>query len=241
MTSLRNDDSVNGREPPARGVLGGSTHGHWMQLGAGALAVGLYVWRTAGDVRWPVLAGTAALCGQAIIRAPHARRAATTSANDSHISGMERALLATVFVTMAVLPLVYLTTPLFDNLDYHLPTWAGLVGVVVSVAGLLMFGWSHRDLGQQWSASLQIGARHQLITRGIYERVRHPMYAAIWLLTIAQPLLFQNWIAGPLVIAGFGLLYVLRVPREEDMMREKFGEAYDNYCARTGRILPKLR
>jgi len=33
---------------------------------------------------------------------------------------------------------------------------------------------------------------------------------------------------------------LLRVPREEALMRQTFGDAYDEYCRRTGRLLPKL-
>ncbi|QUR68387.1 protein-S-isoprenylcysteine O-methyltransferase [Mycobacterium spongiae] len=234
------NDHASDPAPGRRAVFGGSVHGHWMQLGSVALAVGIYLWRTHGDARWPVPAGAAVLCGQALIRAPHARRAVTVAADDSYVTGTERALLAAAFVTMSALPLVYLATPLFDPLDYRMPMWVAPVGVALAAAGLWLFGWSHRDLGQQWSVTLQIGEHHQLITKGVYGRVRHPMYAALWLLAISQPLLFQNWIAGPPVIAGFGLLYVLRVPREEAMMRATFGDAYAAYCARTGRVVPRL-
>ncbi|MGC4251382.1 MAG: isoprenylcysteine carboxylmethyltransferase family protein [Sphingobium sp.] len=58
---------------------------------------------------------------------------------------------------------------------------------------------------------------------GIYARIRHPMYAAIWISTLAQPLLIHNWIAGALVVPAFTAMWFLRTPREEVMMRERFG------------------
>jgi hypothetical protein len=42
-------------------------------------------------------------------------------------------------------------------------------------------------------------------------------------------------------IAAFLPLYLVRVPREEQMMLDHSGDAYRAYCARTGRILPRLR
>jgi len=33
-------------------------------------------------------------------------------------------------------------------------------------------------------------------------------------------------------------MYVLRVPREEQMMLEQFGEAYRVYMNQTGRVIP---
>ena len=38
----------------------------------------------------------------------------------------------------------------------------------------------------------------------------------------------------------FGLMYVIRTPNEEAMMRDQFGPEYDAYCAATGRLWPKL-
>lgn len=49
-----------------------------------------------------------------------------------------------------------------------------------------------------------------------------------------------NGNAGPAGAASFLPLYALRVPREERMMLEKFGEAYRAYAKRTGRVVPRL-
>jgi protein-S-isoprenylcysteine O-methyltransferase Ste14 len=66
------------------------------------------------------------------------------------------------------------------------------------------------------------------------------MYAAIWLAVLTQPLLIHNWIAGALVVPAFAVMWFLRVPREEALMRQTFGKAYDDYCVRTGRLLPRF-
>jgi len=79
-----------------------------------------------------------------------------------------------------------------------------------------------------------------LVTHGIYRRIRHPMYLSIWLLVIAQAMILPNYIAGFSGVVPFALLYFLRVPKEERMMREEFGKAYDEYLLVTGRILPKF-
>jgi protein-S-isoprenylcysteine O-methyltransferase Ste14 len=50
----------------------------------------------------------------------------------------------------------------------------------------------------------------------------------------------HNWIAGWSHLAGFLPLYLFRVPREEQMMREQFGKAYQAYMAETGRVIPRF-
>ena len=90
-------------------------------------------------------------------------------------------------------------------------------------------------------ASLDVRENHQLVTNGIYRRVRHPMYSAFWLWAVAQALLLPNWIAGFAGLAGFGTLFFGRIAREERMMLETFGDSYRAYMARTGRIFPTIR
>jgi protein-S-isoprenylcysteine O-methyltransferase Ste14 len=79
-----------------------------------------------------------------------------------------------------------------------------------------------------------------LVTHGIYARIRHPMYLSIWLLVIAQAMILPNYIAGFSGLVPFALLYFLRVPKEESMMKHEFGKAYEDYMLKTGRILPRL-
>ena len=66
------------------------------------------------------------------------------------------------------------------------------------------------------------------------------MYASEWLWIVAQALLLRNRIAGPAGAASFLPLYALRVPREERMMLERFGEEYRAYMTGTGRVIPRL-
>ena len=67
------------------------------------------------------------------------------------------------------------------------------------------------------------------------------MYASQLLWGLAQGLLLPNWIAGLGGLVTFLLLYIVRVPREEQLMLDHFGDAYRAYCARIRRLVPRLR
>lgn len=178
--------------------------------------------------------------GSIVIRTPHAianRRNRTVA--DRHGFG-ERLLLAGMFATMMILSLADIVTPFLDFAVYTLAPWTVWFGAVLQAGYCWLFWRSHSDLGRNWSPGLEVREGHELVTWGVYGRIRHPMYAAIWLGAAAQALLIQNWIAGLLVLPAFALMYVFRVPREEAMMEAEFGEAYVDYKARTGRIWPKL-
>lgn len=181
-----------------------------------------------------------ALILEMVIRVPHDRERRRTAVAKDQVSGLEYGLLVLLLVGMFILPMVYIFTPWLDFANYALPDWAGWAGVGLAAAALWVFWRAHADLGRNWSPSLQIFERHALITSGIYQFIRHPMYASQWLLALAQILLLQNWIAGLCGLVCFLPLYLLRVPREEQMMLAQFGEEYQKYMHRTGRILPKL-
>jgi len=156
------------------------------------------------------------------------------------VDTVEKILMAIVIPGGLLLPLVYLFTPWLGFADYRLPAVAHWAGGMLMVVALWLFYRSHADLGKNWSVSLEVREGHELVRHGVYKRVRHPMYGSIWLWCIAQGLLLDNWLAGWYSLPTFALMYFVRVPREEQMMCEFFGEEYRNYSRETGRVLPRI-
>jgi protein-S-isoprenylcysteine O-methyltransferase Ste14 len=116
----------------------------------------------------------------------------------------------------------------------HCPPWRDGWGVALAAVSLLLFALGHRDLKKYWSPSLEIVEGHKLITSGIYKYIQHPMYASQFVVTFAQILLLQNWIAGPLGLVCFIPFYFVRVIEEEKLMLETFGDEYRKYKEKTG-------
>jgi protein-S-isoprenylcysteine O-methyltransferase Ste14 len=185
-----------------------------------------------------------ALLAQVVIRIPHEQRRRKTRMAVERVNTLERALVSLLFVGIVFAPAIYASTSLLDRANYRLPLEAqrsvGGVGAMLMTLAIWLFWRSHADLGRNWSPSLQLREGHELVTEGVYRYVRHPMYASEWLWSIAQALLLQNWVAGWAGLALFTPLYVMRVPREEQMMLDRFGAEYRSYMNRTGRIFPQL-
>ena len=137
-------------------------------------------------------------------------------------------------------PLLYVATGFPGFADYSFSPVVGYLGVVVLIAALVLFRLTHRQLGRNWSVSLETRSGHKLVTDGLYAYVRHPMYSSFFLSAVAQLLLLPNWIAGPIGLVGISLLFGFRVGREEQLMVETFGEDYRAYMRRTARILPGI-
>ncbi len=192
------------------------------------LSVAILIW-AAGVIGWYVL------------RLPFELKAKRTQVADArHRTLRDYTLLTISTLGLGIIPAVFAVTNWPRALTYPLSVAQLVTGTLVFAAALWLFWRTHRDLGRNWSVTLEIKDAHQLVTSGVYRQVRHPMYSAFFLWALAQALLLPNLLAGFSGLVGFGILFAFRVGREEAMMRETFGADYDAYVARTKRIIPGL-
>jgi protein-S-isoprenylcysteine O-methyltransferase Ste14 len=139
-----------------------------------------------------------------------------------------------------LLPLIYVLTSWLDFANYDLPAWIGWIGAIVfALAGYILWK-TQKDLGRNWTPSLAFRDGHYLVTDGIFETLRHPMYAAHLLTGIAQMLMLHNWIAGYAYLITVIPRVLVRIREEERIMLEKFGDEYQDYKQKTGGVFPKL-
>ncbi len=143
------------------------------------------------------------------------------------------------FVLIAWLVIYGINPPWLQVLTAPFPGWLRWVGFGLGLVSLGFWTWTQVMLGRLWSAQLQVREEHQLVTRGPYKRIRHPLYTGMFGYGISLALVTANW-----VFIGFALIVVaggfIRAPREEQMMIAEFGEEYRAYMGRTWRFLPKI-
>ncbi len=178
--------------------------------------------------------------GWFVLRMQPRRRARQTPVRYSGRDLREYVLLAASLAGLGIIPVVYIAAHFPRSADYPFVPVLSYLGIAVDVACLWLFHRTHRDLGHNWSVSLDVRERHTLVTTGVYALMRHPMYTGFWLMAVAQLLLLPNWVAGPAGVVGFGILYFGRVGREEEMMIATFGDEYRSYMRRTARVVPWL-
>jgi protein-S-isoprenylcysteine O-methyltransferase Ste14 len=109
---------------------------------------------------------------------------------------------------------------------WNLRAW---IGAAIAVAGLVLWMTARRQLGS--SFSLRPQAR-KLITTGLYEKFRHPIYFFGLIAYSGVLLAWGSWIAA----LCFLLIYfveVVRLRKEERLLAMTFGEEYQRYRART--------
>jgi protein-S-isoprenylcysteine O-methyltransferase Ste14 len=172
-----------------------------------------------------------------IIRAPYGSRSRTVPVVKNRKGPLETLLLTFAWIAF-FLPLVWIVSPLFEFADYPLFPIPFITGILCLMIGLWLFYRSHKDLGTNWSITLEVREKHQLITNGVYRRVRHPMYLALLIYSLGQGLVLPNWLVGPSYGIAMLLIFAFRVGREERMMLEEFGKDYEAYMAKSKRLIP---
>lgn len=192
-----------------------------------ASLLGIYVWAI-GLVAWFV------------IRYPYARKARKTATVKAVGWSRERILLAIATIGLVVVPAIWLASGWPAALNYQLNYAAVVVGGLVYVLSLWLFRRSHKDLGRQWSASLEIREAHQIVRAGVYRSIRHPMYASFWLWALAQAFLLPNAMAALSGLVAIAILFFTRIDYEERMLIEAFGDDYRAYMRETKRIIPGI-
>jgi protein-S-isoprenylcysteine O-methyltransferase Ste14 len=135
---------------------------------------------------------------------------------------------------------VYALTPewiSWAQLDFAM--WIRWMGVAIGLGSLVLLAWSDHHLGVNFSPTLRIRERHELVKNGPYRWVRHPIYTSGLMFMIAIQLISSNWFVG-LCWSGVIVLYAQRIPREERMMLKRFGKDYQDYQKQTGCLWPRM-
>ncbi len=155
--------------------------------------------------------------------------------------GRERWLTRLVAAAVAVPGMLWLGSSLTDFARLPLPEWLSWLGYVVALLGVGLLAWAHDTLGQNFSPWLEVRGDHTLVTSGPYRWVRHPIYTAGLMIGLGVGLLSADLLILVCPLAALTLLLALRLPDEEAMLAEQFGEDYRDWAASTGRLLPRLR
>jgi len=147
--------------------------------------------------------------------------------------------MAVFFLLMALLVMYIIGMKWIDAFSFPLPVWLRWAGFGLGILNVIFWTWTQVALDTQWSAQLQLRQEHHLVTSGPYARIRHPLYSAMFGWAAALGLLTANWIFVAMAVLSIAGTMV-RIPKEEQMMLEAFGDEYKAYMQRTGRFLPKL-
>jgi protein-S-isoprenylcysteine O-methyltransferase Ste14 len=122
-------------------------------------------------------------------------------------------------------------------LPYH--HWLGWLGIAITVLGFAFTLWARAILGGNWSGLVTIKVGHKLVRTGPYRFVRHPIYTGILIALAGTALAYDRW-RGIVAVVLFWVAFTIKRLKEEQFMRQTFGDQYIDYSRTTGAIFPAL-
>jgi protein-S-isoprenylcysteine O-methyltransferase Ste14 len=126
--------------------------------------------------------------------------------------------------------------PLFVSLLPH-SSIVMIMGLIITMLGLLIVLWARAILGTNWSGSVTYKEDHELILRGPFAFVRHPIYTGLALMFLGTAITIGN-LGGFL---GFPVLFIscwIKLKQEETLMIKHFKERYIDYKKRVKALIP---
>ena len=124
---------------------------------------------------------------------------------------------------------------------FEVPQALRRLGLVLGVLTVPTVHWVLGALGRNVTETVLTKEHHELITRGPYRWVRHPLYTTGLTLFLALGLMAGSWFVLLATGMAFVLLRALVIPREEQALSARFGERYEAYMRGTGRLVPTSR
>src|SRR5215469_12550245 len=116
------------------------------------------------------------------------------------------------------------------------PVWTR-TGLVITAMGIALAVWARLWIGRNWSGTVTIKERHELIQNGPYGLVRHPIYSGFLLAFLGTAIIvgeLHGLMGFLMVVLGWGL----KARLEESFMTQQFGAAYLDYKRRVKALVP---
>ena len=107
-----------------------------------------------------------------------------------------------------------------------------LVGISFDLRGLLVFLRARTSINP-----MKPHQASSLVVTGVYRRTRNPMYVGLACMLVAAAIFLDSPAALIGVVAFVGYITRFQIQPEESVLRQKFGEAYRDYCAQVSRWL----
>ena len=113
-----------------------------------------------------------------------------------------------------------------------------VTGGIIFFSGTTLRLYAIKTLGRFFT--MEIGTRegHQMIQSGPYKLIRHPSYTGYFLMILGMGMAYQNLYAFLIPLLQIGIFFSKRIPQEELMLSQKFGEEHSSYQKRTKKLVP---
>jgi protein-S-isoprenylcysteine O-methyltransferase Ste14 len=116
-----------------------------------------------------------------------------------------------------------------------------ILAILLAIGSVWMSNAAIKELGKQWSFQARLIEDHKLVTSGVYQIVRHPIYAAMLGELIATAFIISHWLVAIIAVAVFLIGTKIRTVSEEKLLRNAFPDDYQNYAEKVPAFVPFVK
>jgi protein-S-isoprenylcysteine O-methyltransferase Ste14 len=163
-----------------------------------------------------------------VVLAPHGQKREHTT-----VAGPTRIGLLLEFVSIMLVGILHRAAPPAP--------WRIAAAVVIAVGAIVVSWASVRHLGKQFRIHAGLYHDHELVRSGPYALVRHPIYASLFAMLVANILLLSGRLVAALAIAIYIVGTEIRVRTEDRLLASRFRTEFDNYRRQVPAYIPFVR
>jgi len=142
-----------------------------------------------------------------------------------------------IVITLAVTASILLQGVAWARLPWRAAILDPLA-LALLVGGLVLRWVAILTLGRHFTVNVAIARDHRLVRSGPYRLVRHPSYTGLLVAFLGMGIAFHSWLSLAVLLVPVTAALAHRITIEEHALREAFGREYEDWAARTWRLLP---
>lgn len=135
-----------------------------------------------------------------------------------------RRVVISIYVVMAILWFSWSQMSFLDPFKVNIPDWIRYIGLLMFITGIFLFIFSHIRLGG-------FKDNGELITDGIYSKIRNPMYLGFVIWIIGFPVFMESLIALASSVIWVSHIIYWKILEEKEL--EKKYKQYGEYRKKT--------
>ena len=113
------------------------------------------------------------------------------------------------------------------------------LGISITALGMAISIAARVSLGTNWSGTVTLKDDHELIRKGLYRRIRHPIYTGILIGVLGTGMIYGQ-LRGLLCFVILYLTFYFKAKREESFLHQEFGPNFVEHQRQTGMFWPKI-
>ncbi|MDB1125082.1 methyltransferase family protein [Vibrio algarum] len=152
---------------------------------------------------------------------------------------------STYFIAITLSPFLPIIQYLTGDFEYSTTTqyflgfpYLNYVGFLVIALGLVVHASGMWTLKSEWTVYINIKEESELIQRGVFKFIRHPIYCGLIIELIGFCIVLSNWISFFVILLPNLMSILYRMKTEENALIKRYGNVYLEYMATTKRFIP---